>query len=508
MTPERPAVILASSGHTLTYAQLESTSLRIARLLRSHGLTPGKRVAIMLGNEALFLPVAWAAQRAGLRFIPVSPDLTAGEAVHIIGDCRAEALVAGASALDVAARLPAERLPAVRVRFTAGVAAAASGWEDLDAGSRAIGDGPLDDECEGDCMPYSSGTTGSPKGIKRPLTLAPLGAGPDGAGLFLDKIGVRPGSVVLITASLCHSAALSWALSALRRGATVVELERFSPEVALNALERYQVTHSQWVPTMFTRLLAATREDRQRWRFPAHRAAVHGAGPCAPDVKRQMLAWWGPVLWEYYSCTEGIGATLIGPDDWMAHPGSVGRPVLGRVVIRDESGREVPRGIVGGIWFAQGYPYAYENDPAKTKMSQNRFGEVTVGDIGYVDTGGYLYLTGRKAHTVISGGVNIYPREIEDCIMSHPCVADVAVLGVPDAEYGERLVAAVESARGDVAVSELQASVLAHCRDHLARFKVPRAVLVVDSLPRDGAGKIARTRLAALIRTAASSGDG
>jgi len=505
--PDRPAVVMAGTAQTLTYAEFEAASLRIARLFRSRGLTAGKRVAIMLGNEAAFLPLVWAAQRAGLRYTPVSPELTVGEALHIIRDCRAEVLVAGAAAVTTAAALPAERLPAVRARFAVGVAALAPGWEDLDAEACAIGDGPLDDECEGDCLVYSSGTTGRPKGVKRPLTLAPLGTGPDGAGPFLDSVGVHSGSVLLVTAPLWHSAALTWALSALRRGATVVAIERFSPAVALHALERYGITHSQWVPTMFARLLKAAQSDRPRWRFPAHQAAVHGAGPCAVGVKREMLVWWGPIVWELYSCTEGIGATLIGPDDWMAHPGSVGRAVLGRVVIRDDDGDEVPSGAVGNIWFADGYPYAYENDPAKTKAARNPLGETTVGDIGYVDAGGYLYLTGRKAHTVVSGGVNIYPREIEDCIMSHRDVADVAVLGLPDTDLGERLVAVVEEAQGDGEVrGDLNASVLAHCRDRLARFKVPREVLVVDRLPRDGAGKIARARIAALMRAGPGAG--
>ncbi|MGH9089303.1 MAG: AMP-binding protein [Acidimicrobiales bacterium] len=503
LRPQHPAVVMAGSEHVLTYFAFESLSARIARVFRQQGLRAGGRVVLALGNEPAFLPIAWAAQRAGLRYTPLPPHSSAEEAAYVIGDSEAEVVVVGDTADATLDGLSASSIPSVREWFTAGEGRRTlASWPDLLAEAESMSDGPVEDESEGDAMLYSSGTTGRPKGVKRPLSLAPLGHGPDGAAVFLDPIGVDCDSVLLLTGPLYHGAGLSWALSALRRGATVVVLERFDTLEALAALGRHEVTHSQWVPTMFVRMLQDTAGGRERWRFPAHRAAVHGAGPCPIHVKREMLAWWGPILWEYYSCTEGIGATLIDSSEWQQRPGSVGRPVLGRIVIRGDAGEELPADSVGNVWFSGGFGYAYAGDRKKTEAARNRFGEATVGDIGYVDVDGYLYLTGRKAHTVVSGGVNIYPREIEECIAGHPDVADVAVLGVPDEDLGERLVAVVETRAG---AHDVASTVLAHCRALLIRHKVPRQVVVVDRLPREATGKLRASKLASLV---SPSGEG
>lgn len=504
--PSRLAVVTVAAdpvgaSSLISYRQLEARSCQIARVLRHAGLGPGRRLLLMVGNDPMALAVIWAAQRSGLRYTPLSTGAASAEAAYILADSRADAVVASAPAAAMLdARPPDGEAGAVRIPahcFVLGAPPSAR-WIDLLAAADDETETPPYDECEGDALFYSSGTTGRPKGVKRPLTLAPLGHGPDGASVFLDRIGLDTDAVLLIAGPLHHSAGLSWALGALRRAATVVVLESFEPLSALRALEDHRVTHSQWVPTMFVRMLAATRDGYERHRLSHHRAAVHGAGPCPVEVKRQMLEWWGPILWEYYSCTEGIGATLIGPEQWLRRPGSVGKAVLGNVVVRGSDSSPLPAGKTGEIWFSDGYGYSYENDPKKTSAARNAFGEATVGDLGYVDDEGYLYLTGRKAHTVVSGGVNLYPHEIEECITQHGDVDDVAVVGLPDDELGERLVAVVAAQK---AGADLVEAVLAHCRARLSRHKVPREVLVVDELPRDGVGKLPRSRLTELVET-------
>lgn len=471
----------------LTYRQLDEASNRLANLLRTRGFAPGGRIAILLENHPRYLEVVWAAQRAGLYYVPVNAHLTADEIAYIINDCGARAVVSGARLAPIAARLTPAVTPRVRLRLL--LDGTAPDWESYDAAVADQSARPVDDECEGDCLLYSSGTSGPPKGVKRPLTLAPMGSGPDGAGVFLQLVGLGDGDVFLCTGPLYHGASLTWSMSAQRRGATVVLLERFDAAQALTHIERHRVTHSQWVPTMFVRMLNLPPAVRAAHDLSSHRAAVHGAAPCAINIKQAMLRWWGPIIHEYYSCSEGIGATFITAHEWLARPGSVGRPVIGDVSILDQDGTPLPPGTPGAVWFSGGYDFRYHNDRERTARARNDRGMATVGDVGTVDADGYLYLVDRSSRIVISGGVNIAPWEVEQVLSGHPAVLDVAAFGIPDPDLGERLVAIVEPTDHPAAGPTLEAELIAFTHQHLATYKCPRAVRFTR-LPRNDAGKL------------------
>jgi fatty-acyl-CoA synthase len=343
-------------------------------------------------------------------------------------------------------------------------------------------------------MLYSSGTTGRPKGVRKDLPGTPFGD-PSATPVLLARAlagqgnGVGPGAVYLCPAPLYHSAPLVYSMSMQRLGATVVVMERFDPRRCLELIEQHRVTHAQFVPTMFVRMLHLPEAERARFDLSSLQFAVHAAAPCPVAVKRQMLEWWGPIIHEYYSGTEDIGSTYISPEEWLAHPGSVGRP-LEECHIVGPDGDELPAGEEGIVFFAGGRPFEYHNDPDKTASATNDRGWRTLGDIGRLDDDGYLYLTDRQAHMIISGGVNIYPQEAENVLAAHPAVADVAVIGVPDPEMGEAVKAVVQPAAGAVAGPELGSDLLTHCRAELATYKCPRTVDFVDELPRDPNGKL------------------
>jgi long-chain acyl-CoA synthetase len=493
--PERPAVIAADTGQALTYRQLDDESKQLANLFRERGLLPRGRIALLMDNDVRFLVVAWAAQRAGLYYTPINPRLTWREMSYIVRDSGAVAVVASASTAGIVSRLGPDDMPSVRTRVMVG--ATASGWECYESVVSRQPCTTPPDECEGDALLYSSGTTGRPKGIKRPLTLAPMGHGPDGAGLLLDRLSMTEGDVYLCPAPLSHSAPLTSSLAAHRRGATVVTMSRFDPAHALAHIERHGVTHSQWVPTMFARMLKLPEAERRGSDLSTHRAALHGAAPCPLHVKRAMLEWWGPILHEYYSCTEGIGVTFITPHEWLERPGSVGRPLVGDARIRDDSGNELGAGEVGTVWFSGGYAFRYHNDEPNNASSHRPHGGTTVGDVGYMDADGYLYLTDRKQFVIVSGGVNVYPREVEDVLMAHPKVADVAVFGVPNEDLGEEVKAVVLPVSGTDAREDLGGELITFCRDHLAGFKCPRSVEFIPRMPRDYMGKLPKADLRA-----------
>ena len=331
------------------------------------------------------------------------------------------------------------------------------GWERYETAVDGQPSTPIGDEMEGDFLLYSSGTTGRPKGIKRPLTLAPLGQGPPGAVPFLQALGFHAGDVYLCPAPLYHAAPLAWSMGAHRLGGTVVVMERFDPVEALAIIEKYRVTHAQFVPTMFVRMLKLPDAERARFDVSSLKAVVHAAAPCPVEVKQAMIDWWGPIVSEYYSATEGIGATFVTAPEWLAHKGTVGKAMLGVAHILDDEGNELPAGEVGTVWFSGGYDFDYHNDPAKTAEAKNGRGYSTVGDVGYLDEDGYLYLTDRKAFMIISGGVNIYPQEAENVLINHPQVLDVGVIGVPDPDMGEAVKAVVQPVRWEDAGPELEA---------------------------------------------------
>jgi fatty-acyl-CoA synthase len=305
----------------------------------------------------------------------------------------------------------------------------------------------------------------------------------------MARLGFGAGAVYQSPAPLYHSAPLVYSMSLHRLGGTAVVMERFDPGQCLELIERYRVTHAQFVPTMFTRLLRLPRAERERYDLSSLRLVMHAAAPCPVAVKRQMLDWWGPVICEYYAGTEDIGNTFITAQEWLAHPGSVGRPMMECHVV-GEDGRELPPGQPGVVYFAGGRPFEYHNDQAKTRSITNERGWRTLGDIGYLDADGYLYLTDRQAHMIISGGVNIYPQEAENVLAGHPAVADVAVIGVPDEEMGEMVKAVVQLVDPGAAGPELAAELLAFCRSELSAYKCPRTVDFTGELPRDPNGKL------------------
>ena len=481
-TPDRAAVVMAGSGATLSYAELDAASNRVAHLLRAAGLRRGDRLVIWLDNGIDYFPICWGAQRAGLVFVAMSTRLTAGEAAYIVADSGATAIFAGARFADHVAGLPA-----VAARFAVGGTIA--GWTDFAAAVATQPATPIADESPGGDMLYSSGTTGKPKGIAGRLPDGPIDAPDALCGLLGHLYAFAPGMVYLSPAPLYHAAPLRYSMTVHRFGGTVVVMEHFDPEAYLALLPRYAVTHSQLVPTMFVRLLKLPPEVRAAADVSSLRYAVHAAAPCPVDVKHAMLDWWGDIVFEYYSATEGAGFTAISPQEWRTHPGSVGRALLGEIRVLGDDDRVLGPGETGRIWFAGGPAFAYHNDAAKTGAATGVHG-ATFGDIGHVDAEGYLYLTDRASFMIISGGVNVYPQEAEDALVMHPAVADVAVFGVPDAELGEAVKAVVELRPGVIGDAALAAELIAFARTRLSPIKCPRSVEFIDRLPRHDTGKL------------------
>jgi fatty-acyl-CoA synthase len=393
---------------------------------------------------------------------------------------------------DIVAGLDLSRIP---VRISA--AGHVPGFDRYSKLIATAGRAGLTSESEGREMLYSSGTTGRPKGVRKSLPGTPLGdpsAVPVQVAAGIASLGGGPSSVYLSPAPLYHSAPLVYSMSMHRLGATVVVMERFDPRQCLEVIARYRVTHAQFVPTMFVRMLRLPPEERNAFDVSSLRFVVHAAAPCPIPVKRQMIEWWGPIIHEYYSGTEDIGSSHITAQEWLAHPGSVGRP-RDECHIVDADGLELPPGQPGVIYFAGGRSFEYYNDPEKTASVTNDRGWRTLGDIGYLDEDGYLYLTDRQAHMIIAGGVNIYPQEAENILAGHPGVADVAVIGVPDDEMGEAVKAVVQPADPGAAGPDLEEELLAYCRAELAGYKCPRSVDFVTELPRDDNGKLYKRRL-------------
>jgi acyl-CoA synthetase (AMP-forming)/AMP-acid ligase II len=492
--PEATAVVMGGSGLHRTYRELENTSNRVAQLLRSAGLRAGDHVAVLLTNRLEWFDVVWGALRAGLYVTPVNFHLTAAEAGYIVRDCGARALFADADLAETVAAM-GDDLGAVALRVAVG--GPLEGFEDLDAAVADCPAVPIADEVEGSWMLYSSGTTGRPKGIKPPMRTSPIGADTPFGSLLLGLYGFSTETVYLSPAPLYHAAPAGWTTTTQRLGGTVVVMERFDAEAWLALVERHRVTHSQLVPTHLVRLLKLPEEVRRRYDLSSLRGVVHAAAPCPPEVKRAAIEWLGPIVFEYYSGSEGSGFCAIGPDEWLAHPGSVGRSLMGAVHIVGHGGEELPAGEEGEVWFESAIRFEYHGDAEKTAAAWNDRGWSTLGDIGRVDEEGYLYLTDRVAHTIISGGVNIYPREAEDVLVVHPAVLDVGVVGVPDDEMGERVVAYVQLAPDQaVATGEALADdLLAWCRGRLTHYKCPTEIRFVDELPRLPTGKLLKRAL-------------
>lgn len=486
-TPEKLAAVFPDTGEGLTFGELDARANQAAHGFIALGLAPGEGIALLLENTPEFLVLSYGAKRAGLMVTPLSIHLRPPEVAHVLRDSGARLLVAAASLGTLAAALDFDGVPH---RYCAG--GAVPGYRPLaellegqpthwPGGERSIGREFL----------YSSGTTGLPKGIRRPLIPFADRLKPEFDMTWKPFYGFDESTVYLSPAPLYHAAPNRYVQRTIDHGGTAVILRRFDAERALAMIEAHRVTHSQWVPTMFVRLLALPDEVRKRHDLTSHRCAIHAAAPCPVPVKRAMIEWWGPIVKEYYAGSEGIGTVFIDSETWLRKPGSVGRPAYGKVHICDDAGRELPPGETGRIWFEGGARFAYHNDPDKTAAAYNDKGWATLHDLGWLDAEGFLFLSDRRADLILSGGVNIYPAEIEAVLTQHPRVSEAAVIGVPDAEFGERPRALIvpRGGEGDDALAE---ELIALCRANLAGPKVPRAVEFLEELPRSEAGKLLR----------------
>ena len=491
--PDKPAIVMLSSGKIVTHGELNDLSNQGAQLFRSLGLKPGDSIAFMLENHHLFFPIAFAAWRSGLRYTAISWRLQPAEVEYIVKDCEAKVFITSKFLEETAANLE-EVLGGVKKFMLDGTSPGYNSYEESIA---SMPEEPIEDECQGGSMLYSSGTTGTPKGIYRELQLNPLPYTQEEDDLGLGRVveGVYGGdenTVYLSPAPLYHSAPLGFNTGFLSLGGTSVVMEKFDPEAALKAIQDYKVTHSQWVPTMFVRFLKTDESLRSAYDLSSHKVAIHAAAPCPIEIKENMINWWGPILFEYYAGTEFNGMTIVNSEEWMEHKGTVGRPLVGELHILDDEGNEVPSGETGGIYFGgeTATSFEYHNDQEKTQSAISKEGYSTLGDIGYVDDEGYLYLTDRKAFMIISGGVNIYPKETEDALIMHPKVADVAVFGVPHPEMGEEVKAVVQPANMSDIGEDLEAELIAFCKEKISHVKCPRSIDFEEELPRHPTGKL------------------
>lgn len=493
--PAKPAVIMYPSGTVVTFGELESRANQLAHLFRAHGLVEGDAVAIILENSEHYHAVMWAARRAGLYYVPINTHLTAAEAAYIVDNSAAKAIIGSAATRGVL-----EKLGEYLTNGLPGLLLIADddldGWQRYPECVADQPDTPIDDEIEGDLLQYSSGTTGRPKGIKRELThLSPAEA--PGLMTALVSFWADPNGVYLSPAPLYHTAPSVWSMSMQAAGIPVVVMERFDAEGALDAIARHRVTHGQFVPVMFTRMLKLPEAVRNSHDVSSLKRVMHAAAPCPVEIKKQMIDWWGPIVDEYYASSEAIGSTLITADEWLAHPGSVGRAMAGTLHILDEQGAELPPGEPGEIYFESASTFEYLNDAEKTAASRHHRGWMTVGDIGYLDEEGFLYLTDRRHHMIISGGVNIYPQEAENMLVTHPRVMDAAVFGIPDEEMGQSVKGVVQLVDPGEASDELADELLAWLRNRLAHYKCPRTISFETQLPRTDTGKLYKQSLIA-----------
>lgn len=502
--PGAEAVVIVDVDGTgpaerITYGQLDGAANRLARALRRARLRRDDRIAFVLGNEAAVFTVFWAAMRTGLHVVPVNRHLLAGEIRYILDDAEVSAVI-GSVKGGAAWSEAADNRRGLRLRLDV--------EDTLAPAMQAESADPLDDAEEGQLLLYSSGTTGRPKGILRPLPGFGPGAGPTTGSELAAGFGLVDGDRYLSTGPLYHSAPFAFSTAQQRIGATAVVLSRFDATAALRLLAEEAITTSQWVPTMFSRLLALPDDVRRAFSAPRHRLALHAAAPCPVGVKREMIAWWGPILVEYYSASEG-GRTMITSAEWLERPGSVGRHWRGgRVWVLDDAGEPCPPGTVGRVFFDAPPPesrFRYLGDPEKTNEAYDATGDrFGVGDVGWLDDDGYLFLADRGGDLIISGGVNISPREAENLLLEHPAVDDAAVVGLSDDDLGQRAVAVVVPAAGVDAGEALADSLLAHCRAHLARYKCPRELRFAATLPRSEAGKLLKRDLRQALESEAN----
>jgi long-chain acyl-CoA synthetase len=488
--PDQTAFIMASTGETVTYAEYEARTNRFSHLLRAHGLRPLDHFAIFMENNSRYLEVCGAGERSGLYYTCINSYLTAKELAYIINNSESKVLVTSRACREVA-------LAAIRdcPNLTLCLLVDGTGDDDLfadyAAATAAFPDTPIEDECLGTPMLYSSGTTGRPKGILRALDHVPPVQELPLFTFLHDLWRYREGLTFLSPAPLYHSAPQAAVNLAIRSGGTVIVMEKFDPEHYLQLVERYGVTHSQLVPTMFSRMLKLPEEVQTRYDLSSLESVVHAAAPCPVPVKHQMIDWWGPIIIEYYGATEAIGFTACDSEEWLSHPGTVGKVLVGELHVLDDSLKPVPTGVPGTLWFTSAGNFQYFNDTENTTESTSPDGsKVTVGDVGFLDEDGFLYLTDRATFMVISGGVNIYPQECENLLITHPMVADAAVFGIPNADLGEEVKAVVQLMPALEPSADIEKELMEFCRQNLAHLKCPRSIDFDPELPRLPTGKL------------------
>ncbi len=492
-TPDKPAVIIHPAGTVVTFKELEERANRLAHYFRRAGLVEGDTVAVLMENNEHLPTAMWAARRSGLYYTVVSTHLTPAEVAYIIDNSGAKAVIGSRAVRKTLEGLAEfDVLPDLLMIADDDF----DGWQRYPECVAEYPSTPIDDELEGDLLQYSSGTTGRPKGIRRELTHAKPADTPNFLSALLMAIRMDSNSVYLSPAPLYHTAPCLWSMSAQAMGVTTVIMSKFDPESALDAIQKYKVTSGQFVPAMFVRMLKLPQEVRDSYDVSSLNRVVHAAAPCPVDIKKQMIDWWGPVVDEYYSSSEGAGITFISAEEWLKRPGSVGKPLLGVAHVLDDDGNELPAGQAGQIYFDLGVvPFVYHKDPEKTAASRDKRGWVTVGDVGYLDEDGYMFLTDRKHHMIISGGVNIYPQEAENMLITHPKVLDAAVFGIPDDEMGQSVKGVVQTVDPADAGEEFGEELLAWLRDRLAHYKCPKSISFEAQMPRTEAGKMFKQEL-------------
>ncbi len=483
--PDHAAVIVAETGAVTTFGELEAASNRVAQFLRAQGLKAGDTIALIIENTPNYFSLIWGAQRCGVRFVCASTRLTPDEINYILTDSAAKLLIVSAGLSHIAGAL---EIAGPRFSLEGNI----EGYQAIEPLLAAQPETRIADEIAGTPMLYSSGTTGRPKGVIRDTPeMQPIDQVTPLMMIASGFFGLGPDSIYLSTAPLYHAAPMGWTMTVHQLGGTVVLMKKFDAEAALAAIERYRCNSGQFVPTHFVRMLKLPEETRAKYDVSSMKHAIHAAAPCPVPVKQAMIEWWGPVIEEYYAGTEGNGFTAIKSEDWLKHKGSVGQ-AIGEATLHicDEEGNDLPPRGEGGVYFEGPRKFAYHNDPEKTAQSRNAKGWSTLGDVGYIDEEGYLYLTDRKSFMIISGGVNIYPQEIENHLVTHPKVTDVAVIGGPHEEMGEEVIAVVQPVDMTTAGDDLRAELEAYAREKLSGVKVPRRIDFRAELPRHDTGKL------------------
>ncbi len=488
--PESPALIVAD-GVTISYGELYERSRRVSALLKRAGLRRGDGIALVLPNRPEFFEITWGCQLSGLYYSAVNTHFTSGEVAYVIDDSEAKAVFVDASMAALGERI-LEGNDGVDTHISVG--GALPGWVSYEDALAESSDAPA--VSDGSEMLYSSGTTGRPKAVRRPLP-------DDGQGSWAQKVleyslaqryDMTSSSVYLSPAPLYHAAGINYTMAVHRVGAASILIRKFDAEAVLRLIEQHRVTHAQFVPTMFVRMLKLPDDVREKYDVSSLQCVIHAAAPCPVDVKHRMMEWFGPIIHEYYGGTEGFAGTIIGPEEWLAHPGSVGKP-FSPVHVVGEDGRELATGESGELYFEGGPAFEYFKDPEKTASVSNDRGWRSLGDMGYVDEDGYMYLTDRSTFMIVSGGVNIYPQEAENLLVMHPKLVDAAVFGVPNDEFGEEVKAVVQPVEGVSAGPAFEAELIEYCRANLAAYKCPRTVEFDPDLPRDPNGKLYKKRI-------------